>query len=62
MTPLIMFAARANRNPAVITTLLKAGAHATVNDEDCKTAVDYAKHNEKLEGTDALKQLEEASR
>ena len=60
-TPLAC-AAEQNPNPEVITTLLKAGANAKVKDNDGKTALDYAKKNDKLEGTDALKQLEEASK
>jgi hypothetical protein len=59
LTPL-MFAA-VNQNPEVISTLLKAGADAKAKDRDGKTAFDYAQKNEKLKGTDAYRQLEEAS-
>jgi ankyrin repeat protein len=51
-----------NLNPEVITVLLNAGANAKVKNSEGKTAFDYAKNNWALEGTDALKQLEEASR
>jgi ankyrin repeat protein len=50
-----MLAAGANRNPEVITTLLKAGADAKAKDRRGKTALDYAQHKDKLKGTDALK-------
>ena len=60
-TPL-MSAAYNNPNPVVIATLLKAGADAKAKDNEGKTAFDYAQTNEKLKGTDALKQLEEASK
>ncbi|MGA2612258.1 MAG: caspase family protein [Spirochaetia bacterium] len=62
ITPL-MLAARYNPNPEVIVILLKAGANAKVISEDAhKTAFDYARNNIKLIGTDALKQLQEASK
>jgi len=61
MTALIA-AASLNRNPEVIKTLLKAGANGRAKDKTGKTALDYARRNYSLEGTDALKQLEEASR
>jgi ankyrin repeat protein len=48
--------------PEVITVLLKAGADGTAKDSMGKTAFDYAKNNEKLKGTDAIRQLEEASK
>ncbi len=60
-TPL-MAAAKDNRNPEVITTLLKAGADGKVKNNAGKTAFDFAQSNWKLKGTDALKQLEEASK
>ena len=60
-TALIM-AALNNANPEVIMVLLKAGADAKVQDFAEMTAFDYAQGNEKLNGTDALKQLEEASK
>lgn len=60
-TPL-MKAASKNKNPVVIMTLLKAGADAKAKNNKGYTAFDYAKYNESLRGTDALKQLEEASK
>src|SRR5208337_3690327 len=60
-TPL-MLAAMFSHNPEVITTLLMAGAKAKVHDWLGKTAFDYGKENAYLKGTDALTQLEEASR
>jgi ankyrin repeat protein len=45
----------------VITTLLRAGADAKAKDNYGKTAFDYAQNNEKLKGTDAYRQLQEAS-
>jgi len=59
-TPLIL-AARHNPNPEVITTLLRAGADGKAKSNEGKTAFDYAQYNEKLKGTDALRQLQEAS-
>jgi ankyrin repeat protein len=51
-----------NQNPEVIVMLLKAGSDAKVEDNDGKTAFDYARYRPILKGTDALKQLEEASK
>jgi ankyrin repeat protein len=58
----LMFAAESNKNPEVIMTLLKAGADAKVKDNEGKTAFDYAQGNEKLKGTNAYQQLQEASK
>lgn len=58
LTPL-MAAAALNTNPEVLTALLEAGADAKVKDDEGKRALDYAMENEKLEGTEALKLLEE---
>jgi uncharacterized protein len=58
----LIWAAQNNPNPLEITVLLKAGADATVKDKAGKTAYYYAHFNYILKGTDALKQLEEASR
>ena len=60
----LMWAAAQNKNPEVISTLLKAGADARAKDSAGRTAFDYAKSNYSLrvKGTDALKQLEEASK
>jgi ankyrin repeat protein len=60
-TPLI-YAASKSENPEVILRLLKAGADARAKNNKGYTAFDYAKYNEKLKGTNALKQLEEASK
>ena len=51
-----------NPNPEVITVLLKAGADAKAKNKEGQTAFDNAKYNENLKGTDALRQLEEASK
>jgi len=62
LTPL-MYTAIRNKNPEnMITTLLKAGADAKAKNKAGMTAFDYAKNNYSLRGTDALKQLEEASK
>jgi ankyrin repeat protein len=61
MTPL-MAAAGLNKNPEVVVTLLKAGSDAKVKDRAGATALTYAQGNEKLKGTDAYQQLQEASR
>jgi ankyrin repeat protein len=55
-------AASKNHNPNVIIALLKAGANAKPKNSKGFTAFDYAKANKNLDGTDALKQLEEASK
>jgi ankyrin repeat protein len=60
-TPLMKAASR-NKNPVVIMTLLRAGADAKVKNNKGYTALDYAQVNRSLEGTDALKKLEEASK
>jgi ankyrin repeat protein len=60
-TPL-MLAAAYNPNPEVIMALLKAGADAKAKDRAGKTVFDWAKGNPKLKGTDAYRQLQEASR
>ena len=58
----LMWAAFSNLNPDVITTLLKAGADAKAKNDMGKTAFDYAQGRANLEGTDAYRQLEKASR
>jgi len=55
-------AAAGNPNSIVITALLKAGADGKAKDNGGLTAFDNAKNNKKLQGTDALGQLEEASK
>ena len=58
----LMYAAMNNSNPEVIAILLSAGADAKAKDETGKTALDFASTRPVLNGTDALKQLEEASK
>ena len=57
----LMYAAQ-RPDPQMIITLLKAGANAKVKDRSGKTALDWSKGNPALQGTDALKQLEAASK
>ena len=59
LTPL-MYAAKNNPNPEVITVPLKAGADGKAKSNEGKTAFDYAQDNEKLKGTDAYWKLTEA--
>ncbi len=56
----LIWAAENNPNPEVIIVLLNAGADVKAKDKSGMTAFDYARYN--LKGTDALKQLEEASK
>lgn len=56
-----MFAAM-NNTSEVITTLLKAGADAKTKESRGYTAFFWANLNAKLEGTNAMKQLFEASK
>ena len=58
-TPL-MWAAFLNKNPDVIATLLNAGADGTIKSSEGKTAFDYAQQNQKLEGTKAYWDLNNA--
>ena len=58
-TPL-HWAVRFSDNPAVITTLLDAGAEATAQDLSGNTPWDYAKDREELQGSDAYRRLNEA--
>ncbi|NLL37296.1 MAG: hypothetical protein GX256_07230 [Fretibacterium sp.] len=58
----LIWAARYNPNPEAITILLDAGADAKETDVYSDDALHYAKNNKALEGTDALRRLEEASR
>ena len=50
------------QDPKVIIWLLKAGADAKAKNKKGYSALDYAKYNQNLRDTDALKQLEEASK
>jgi ankyrin repeat protein len=59
-TPLIEAASK-NQNPDVVAALLKAGANAKAKNNKGYSAFEYAKYNRSLEGTEALKKLEEAS-
>ena len=52
-------AAYNNPNPKVLTVLLEAGADAKAKSNEGKTALDYARENEKLKDSGALKLLEE---
>jgi beta-lactamase regulating signal transducer with metallopeptidase domain len=61
-TTALIKAAMYNQNPEVISTLLKAGADAKVKDNAGRTAFYYAQGRAFLEGTDAYRQLQEASR
>ena len=61
-TTALMGAVLQKRNPEVITTLLELGADPKVKNGDGKMAIDYARENEKLENTEVLRRLEEASR
>ena len=54
-------AARANENPEVISVLLKAGADVNAKAENGSTALDYARDNDGLKGTEVIKELGEAS-
>ena len=58
---LLMFEAEHNTNPEVISVLLRAGADVNARDNYGKTALDWAKDNESIKGTQALKELEEAT-
>ncbi len=57
----LMLAAEHNTNPEVISVLLRAGADVNARDNYGKTALDWAKDNESIKGTQALKELEEAT-
>ena len=61
-TTALMAAAESNQNPEVISTLLNVGADPKARDKEGKTALEYAQKNEKLKGTDAYQELQNASR
>ena len=50
-TPLMYAAYLITPNPAVITILIDAGADLTLKSSGGKSAFDYAKNNESLNGT-----------
>jgi len=54
----LMAAAWGNSNPEVISALLKAGANRKIKANDGSFAVDYARNNPKLAGTDVCQLLE----
>ncbi len=58
----LMYAAEENSNPLVVTALLEAGADPKAKDDAGSTASDYAASNGNLTGTDAYRQLQEASK
>ena len=57
----LMAAAMSNANPQVLLLLLENGANAKISDRSKKTALDYAKENEALKGTDAFWKLNDAT-
>jgi ankyrin repeat protein len=59
-TPL-MFASMDSSDPEVITTLLNFGADPTIRNAEGRMAIDFARENEALRNTDALRILAEAS-
>ena len=58
----LMCAAGFNDNPEVIITLLKAGANARLRDDSGRTALDRARFNNRMKGTEAFSALEKATR
>jgi ankyrin repeat protein len=58
----LMYATGNENAQVLIPAFLKAGADPKLKSNEGKIALDYAKANEKLKGTDALKQLEDASK
>jgi len=57
----LMFGALHTRNPEVVSSLLAAGANATIQNRDGGRAIDYAGKNPHLKGTKAYWLLNEAS-
>ena len=55
-------AAQSNPDPEVIVVLLNLGADPKVKDNYGEMAIDYARRNEKLKNTEALRSLEEVSK
>ena len=62
ITPLMYAAADFGDTRQLVEFLIKAGADVNIKDNYGKKAADYARENEKLEGTDILKRLENLSR
>ena len=59
----LIHAAKSERgNPETVNALIEAGSNVKHRDNSGKTALDYARDNDKLKGTDALKRLEELSK
>ena len=56
-----MYSARWNTNPEVVWILIEAGADARVSDLFGSLAIDYARENEHLQGTDAYWRLHDTS-
>ena len=54
----LIIAAQNNPEPGVILALLDAGAEPGLKDGEGRTALDYARANEDLRGTEALRRLE----
>jgi len=54
----LILAARYNQNPEVTMTLLKAGADVNLRNKSGWLAIDYARQNQNLKGTDAYSQLQ----
>ncbi|MBQ3585202.1 MAG: ankyrin repeat domain-containing protein, partial [Synergistaceae bacterium] len=48
--------------PATVHALLDAGSYPKHKDNSGKIALDYARENDKIKGTDALERLEELSK
>jgi ankyrin repeat protein len=61
MTALALAAAN-NPNPEIVSLLLENGADAHIKIENGLRAIDFAENNDKLKNTEALKQLQEASK
>ena len=53
-----MQAASKSHNPDVVIALIKAGSNVRAKNKAGYTALDYAKANRNLDGTDALKALQ----
>ena len=59
----LIHAAKSERgNPETVNALIEAGSNVKHRDNSGKMAVDYARENDNLKGTDALKRLEELSK